>query len=176
MPAVKSGPMACAIRGGWSFDRNTGDLWVGDVGWELWEMLYRIERGGNYGWAVMEGRASTHPEWTRGADACITADNRPSTFRIFVNHRGATYYGTRLKELYGTHIYSDYDTGKFWGFRYENDKVSTTRELADTTHRVVGFGELRDGELLLLDHTDGSFTSSCRIRDREREHVSTQPE
>ena len=59
---------AYGLRNPWrmSFDRKTGDLWVGDVGWELWEMLYRIERGGNYGWAVMEGRQSTKPEWPRG--------------------------------------------------------------------------------------------------------------
>ena len=150
---------AYGLRNPWrmSFDRNTGDLWVGDVGWELWEMLYRIERGGNYGWAVMEGRASTHPEWTRGPTPVLppTIDHRHSESSSITE--GATYYGTRLKELYGTHIYSDYDTGKFWGFRYENGKVVNHRELADTTHRVVGFGELRDGELLLLDHTDGSI-------------------
>ena len=34
-----------------SFDTVSGDLWVGDVGWELWEMVYRIERGANYGWS-----------------------------------------------------------------------------------------------------------------------------
>lgn len=38
-----------------SFDRATGDLWVGDVGWELWELVYRVQRGGNYGWPINEG-------------------------------------------------------------------------------------------------------------------------
>ncbi|MEO2029066.1 MAG: PQQ-dependent sugar dehydrogenase [Fuerstiella sp.] len=150
---------AYGLRNPWrmSFDRKTGDLWVGDVGWELWEMLYRIERGGNYGWAVMEGRASTHPEWARGPTPVLPpiVDHEHSESSSITE--GATYYGTRLKELYGTHIYSDYDTGKFWGFRYENGKVVDHRELADTTHRVVGFGELHDGELLLLDHTDGTI-------------------
>jgi putative heme-binding domain-containing protein len=150
---------AYGLRNPWrmSFDRETGDLWVGDVGWELWEMLYRIERGGNYGWAVMEGRSSTHPEWTRGPTPVLppTVDHRHSESSSITE--GATYYGTRIKELYGTHIYSDYDTGKFWGFQYENGQVVNHRELADTTHRVVGFGELQDGELLLLDHTDGSI-------------------
>ena len=150
---------AYGLRNPWrmSFDRKTGDLWVGDVGWELWEMLYRIERGGNYGWAVMEGRASTHPEWSRGPTPVLPPiiDHEHSESSSITE--GATYYGSRLKELYGTHIYSDYDTGKFWGFRYENGKVVDHRELADTTHRVVGFGELHNGELLLLDHTDGTI-------------------
>ena len=120
-------------------------------------MLYRIERGGNYGWAVMEGRQPTHPEWARGPTPILppTIDHPHSESSSITD--GLTYYGTRLKELHGTHIYGDYDTGKFWGFRYENGKVVDHRELADTTHRVVGFGEDRDGEFYVLDHTAGTI-------------------
>jgi len=150
---------AYGLRNPWrmSFDRQTGDLWVGDVGWELWEMLYRVERGGNYGWAVMEGRQSTHPEWPRGPTPILppTIDHLHTESSSITE--GLTYYGSRLKELYGMHIYGDYDTGKFWGFRYENGKVVDHRELADTTHRVVGFGETHDGELLVLDHIAGTI-------------------
>ena len=150
---------AYGLRNPWrmSFDRKTGDLWVGDVGWELWEMLYRVERGGNYGWSVMEGRQSTNPEWTRGPTPILppTIDH-PHTESSSITD-GLTYYGSRLKELDGAHIYGDYDTGKFWGFRYENGKVVDHRELADTTHRIVSFGEDRDGELFLLDHTAGTI-------------------
>src|SRR4029079_11329337 len=48
---------AYGFRNPWrmSFDSTTGALWVGDVGWELWEMIYSVERGGNYGWRVTEG-------------------------------------------------------------------------------------------------------------------------
>ena len=60
---------------------------------------------------------------------------------------GLTYYGSRLKELHGHHIYSDYDTGKFWAFRFDKGQVVGHRELADTTHRVVGFGEDNNGEM-----------------------------
>ena len=150
---------AYGLRNPWrmSFDRRTGDLWVGDVGWERWEMLNRIERGGNYGWAVTEGRQPTHPEWARGPTPILppTIDHPHSESSSITD--GLTYYGTRLEELRGTHIYGDYDTGKFWGFRYENGKVVDHRELADTTHRVVGFGEDRDGEFYVLDHTAGTI-------------------
>ena len=140
-----------------SFDRKTGDLWVGDVGWELWEMLYRVERGGNYGWAVMEGRQSTNPEWARGPSPILppTIDH-PHTESSSITE-GLTYYGARLKELHGTHVYGDYDTGKFWGFRYVNGDVVDHRELADTTHRVVSFGEDHQGECLILDHIAGTI-------------------
>lgn len=150
---------AYGLRNPWrmSFDRDTGDLWVGDVGWELWEMLYRIERGGNYGWAVMEGRASTNPEWPRGPTRVLppTIDHRHSESSSITD--GLTYYGTRLKSLHAHHIYGDYDTGKFWGFRFENGRVVDHRELADTTHRVVGFSEIHDDEFLILDHTAGTL-------------------
>ncbi|MCA9011376.1 MAG: PQQ-dependent sugar dehydrogenase, partial [Planctomycetaceae bacterium] len=147
------------LRNPWrmSFDQETGDLWVGDVGWELWEMLDRIERGGNYGWAVMEGRASTHPEWPRGVTPFLppTIDHPHSESSSITE--GMTYYGTRLPELNGTHIYGDYDTGKMWSFRFDDGKVAEHREIADSSHRIVGFGEDNDGELLLLDHTAGTI-------------------
>ena len=51
------------MRNPWkmSFDRKTGDLWVGDVGWELWELVYRVRKGDNYGWSIVEGSQPVHP-------------------------------------------------------------------------------------------------------------------
>ncbi len=150
---------AYGFRNPWriSIDKKTGDLWAGDVGWELWELLDRVERGGNYGWSVMEGRQPTNTEWPRGPTPILppTIEHPHSESSSITD--GLTYYGSRLKELYGHHIYGDYDTGKMWGFRYENGKVVDHRELADTTHRIVGFGEDNAGEFYLLDHTAGTI-------------------
>ncbi len=166
---------AYGLRNPWrmSFDRKTGDLWVGDVGWELWEMLYRIERGGNYGWAVMEGRQSTNPEWPRGPTPILppVIDHLHTESSSITE--GLTYYGTRLKELHGVHIYGDYDTGKFWGFRYENERVVDHRELADTTHRFVSVGEDFDGEFFVLDHTAG--TIHRLVPNAQQDRTSTFP-
>ncbi|MEZ6050323.1 MAG: PQQ-dependent sugar dehydrogenase [Planctomycetaceae bacterium] len=150
---------AYGLRNPWrmSFDSQTGDLWVGDVGWELWEMLDRIERGGNYGWAVMEGNQSTNPEWPRGPTPILppTIDHPHSESSSITD--GLTYYGSRLPELHGHHLYGDYDTGKIWGFRFVDGQVVDHRELADTTHRIVGFGADHEGECYLLDHTAGTI-------------------
>jgi len=175
LPGARGEVWAYGLRNPWrmSFDRETGDFWVGDVGWELWELLYRVERGGNYGWAVMEGRQPTNPEWPRGPTPILppTIDH-PHTESSSITD-GLTYYGARLPELRGTHIYGDYDTGKFWGFRFEQGKVVDHRELADTTHRVVGFGEDQDGEFYILDHTAG--TIHRLIPNPRRDQSSTFP-
>lgn len=159
VPNARGEIWAYGLRNPWrmSFDRKTGDLWVGDVGWELWEMLNRIERGGNYGWAVTEGRQSVNPEWPRGPTPILppTVDHPHSESSSITD--GLTYYGSRLGELHGHHIYSDYDTGKVWGFRFEGGRVVDHQELADTTLRVVGFGEDQDGEFYLIDHAAGAL-------------------
>lgn len=150
---------AYGLRNPWrmSFDRQTGDLWVGDVGWELWEMLNRVERGGNYGWAVTEGSASTNPEWPRGPTPILPPTIAHPHSESSSITDGLTYYGRQLPELQGVHIYADYDTGRFWGFEFADGTVHNHRSLADTTHRVVGFGEDDQGELLFLDHIGGTI-------------------
>ncbi len=59
---------AYGFRNPWrmSFDRKTGALWVGDVGWELWELVHHVVKGGNYGWSVVEGHQPVHPNGKRG--------------------------------------------------------------------------------------------------------------
>jgi glucose/arabinose dehydrogenase len=61
IPGARPEVYAFGLRNPWrmSFDGATGDLWVGDVGWEQWEMVYRVKAGGNYGWSITEG-PNTH--------------------------------------------------------------------------------------------------------------------
>ena len=158
-PGTRGEIWAFGLRNPWrmSFDRKTRDLWCGDVGWEMWEMLHRIERGGNYGWSLTEAHQPINSELKPGPTPIL----RPVTVHPHTEStsitEGLTFYGKRLQELYGTHIYSDYDTGKFWGLRYEGGTVVSRIELADTTHRVVGFAEDNDGEFYFLDHTAGTI-------------------
>ena len=159
LPSARGEIWAFGLRNPWrmSVDGVTGDMWVGDVGWELWEMLHHVERGSNFGWAVTEGPASTNPEWTRGPTPIVPPTIAHPHSESSSITDGLTYYGSRLEELRGTHIYGDYDTGKLWGFRYDHGKVIDHRELADTTNKIASFGEDHDGEMYFLDHPAGTI-------------------
>ena len=153
---------AFGLRQPWkmSFDRETGDLWTGNVGQDLWEMIYRIERGGNYGWSITEGSHPFRPERKRGPGPIIPpiVEHDHANFRSITG--GFVYRGQRLSELIGAYIYGDYDTGRIWMLRYdrENNKVLENKELVDSSLRLVGFAEDRAGELLLLDHMSGQIS------------------
>ena len=140
-----------------SFDQETGDLWVGDVGWQLWEMIYRVERGGNYGWSIMEGRQPAVPEQEPGPTPIRppTIDHPHSEAASITG--GFVYRGQMLPDLAGAYVYGDYQTGIVWAARMEGDRVVDVRELAHTPLQLVGFGEDNDGELYLLDHAGGIF-------------------
>jgi uncharacterized repeat protein (TIGR03806 family) len=64
-----------------------------------------------------------------------------------------------LKELQGAYIYGDYDTGRIWSFHFDREtrKVSNHRELVDTQHRIVAWGEDADGEIYVVDHQGGGL-------------------
>ncbi len=148
---------AYGLRQPWrySFDSKTGDLWVGEVGQDLWEMVYKIEKGGNYGWSVMEGTHPFRPERKRGPTPILkpVVEHSHTDFRSLTG--GYVYHGKRLPELTGAYIYGDFDTGRVWSFRYDGKTVSDHHELVDTPYRIVGFGEDAAGELYFIDFIGG---------------------
>ena len=145
---------AHGFRNPWrmSFDTARGDLWVGDVGWQLWEMVYRVERGGNYGWPVMEGPQPVLPEEKRGPTPILPPTvSHPHSEAASITG-GYVYRGAQLPELRGAYIYGDFQSGKIWGLRHDGSKVTWQQELASTPLQLVAFGEDRSGELYLLDY------------------------
>ena len=90
---------AYGLRQPWkfSFDRKTGDLWAGEVGQDLWEMVYQIEKGGNYGWSVKEGTHPFRPERKKGPTPILTpvVEHPHSEFRSLTG--GFVYRGKRLQ-------------------------------------------------------------------------------
>jgi putative heme-binding domain-containing protein len=153
-PGARPEVWAYGFRNPWkmAFSPSTGDLLVGDVGWELWEMIYRVVKGGNYGWSVMEGRQPVRSDIERGP----TPIRPPLVDHDHVEAKSITggfvYRGPRLPELQGAYIYGDWSTGKIWGLRHEEDIVTWHEELADTSLAIITFGENRHGELFIVDY------------------------
>ncbi|NDJ52735.1 MAG: PQQ-dependent sugar dehydrogenase [Chloroflexi bacterium] len=150
---------AYGLRNPWkfSFDSQTGDLYIADVGQNTWEEVnYQpadSTGGQNYGWNIYEG-----PDCFE-AEACITIGTPPV---ISYNHRtgnrsitgGYVYRGTAYPFLDGAYLYADYVSGRVWGASQINDFADVT-ELADTDYRITGFGEDEAGELYILDGERG---------------------
>lgn len=161
MPGARPEIWAYGFRNPWrmSFDRLTGDLWVGDVGWELWEMVYRVQKGGNYGWSVMEGRQTVRPEAKRGPTPILTPMlDFPHTEGASITG-GYVYRGKKLKDLVGAYICGDWVTRRLWGTRFDGDRITWHKELAQGTQRVVAFCEDNAGELYFVnyDYPGGSI-------------------
>jgi uncharacterized repeat protein (TIGR03806 family) len=155
---------AYGLRQPWrfSFDRTRGDLWAGEVGQDLWEMVIRVQRGGNYGWSVMEGTHPFRPERKRGPTPILppVVEHPHSDFRSLIG--GFVYNGKHLPELAGAYLYGDFDTGRVWGLRYDGKKVTFHQELARTTLRIVCWGEDAAGELYFLDFMGGGLYRLAR--------------
>ena len=152
---------AYGFRNPWklSFDRKSGDLYVSDVGWELWEFIFRIERGGNYGWSIVEGRQPVNTHFQRGPTPILppTVDHPHSESASITG--GEFYYGKRLPSLVGQYVYGDYETGKLWSFGWDAKagKVVGQRELVDTSLRIICFSYDTSDDLLLMDYTGGTI-------------------
>jgi uncharacterized repeat protein (TIGR03806 family) len=145
---------AFGFRNPWkmSFDRFTGDLWVGDVGWELWELVFKVRRGGNYGWSVMEGPQPVNALARRGPGPISAPIKAHPHSEAASMTGGYVYHGTRLRELSGAYIYGDFQSGAVWGLRVREDVITWQGVLAQTPLHLVAFGETNAGELYLLDY------------------------
>lgn len=150
---------AFGFRNPWrmTFEPRSGDLWVSDVGQDQWEMIHRVERGGNYGWSVYEGSHPFYLQRKRGPGPILppAIEHAHSESRSITG--GVFYAGPQLKGLAGTYVYGDYSTGKIWGARYADGKVTERRDLANSTLQILGFGHDPKGDLLIVDYAGGLY-------------------
>lgn len=147
----------------YSFDRETGDLWAGDVGQELWEEVDLITKGGNYGWNVREGahHFKPGPEGAQYVEPVMEYAHKPADQPqgMFPDHStgicvigGYVYRGKKYPALEGIYIYSDNSPGTIWGFRYDRAarKVTAENTLLKQPKSIFSFAEDADGELYIL--------------------------
>jgi len=136
----------------WSFDRETGDLWIGDVGQGAWEEI-DVERAGsgggtNFGWNVMEG---SHPFAGEPRDDLVPPVHEyPLDGPACAVTGGYVYRGSEIPDLVGAYVFGDVCLGRLEAFVLEGDRVHRHRELGPVVQRLSSFGEDADGELYAL--------------------------
>lgn len=142
---------AYGIRNVWriAFDRETGDLWAGDVGQDLWEEIDIITKGGNYGWNLREGLHDFAPDSAKPEDEPIDP--------IWEYHHdigksitgGNVYRGRDVPELEGAYLYADFVSGRIWALWYDAKAkwVTANRTITEKGAPVMSFGEDDDGEV-----------------------------
>jgi glucose/arabinose dehydrogenase len=149
---------AYGLRNPWrfSFDRKTGDLYIGDVGQDAYEEIDfqpALDRGGeNYGWNFMEGFHPYQGQAPAGLIAPV-AEYDHSGGNCSVTG-GYIYRGSLLPDLLGIYVFGDYCSGRIWVLERAADGWKMA-EWLDTSLAITSFGEDDSGELYVLDRTTG---------------------
>lgn len=142
----------------WSFDRQTGELWVGDVGQNAIEEHDRVIRGGNYGWRCFEGTRNT-------GLACGNLPNRLPPVAEYGRTEGNSttggyvYRGTAIPGLVGRYVFADFGSGRIWHIANDTAPTLTVTSAMslDTGFNVSSFGQGNDGELYIVSYSNGQL-------------------
>jgi glucose/arabinose dehydrogenase len=157
-------PVAYGLRNPWrfSFDRKTGDLYIGDVGQDAWEEVDYLKRGtetiANFGWNRYEG---THiydgitKLLTRGVYHGPIAEY-PHSDGCSVTG-GYVYRGTKIPSAVGRFFYGDYCSGLVWSLQVVGGRAMGVRREPFTVAGLSSFGQAADGELYLMSVQSGNF-------------------
>lgn len=152
---------AFGFRDPWkmSFDRETGELWVGDRGEDIAEEINLVHSGRNYGWSIYQGTSCM-----RMTFQCLGLNQERPVIEYL--HRlgnsvtgGYVYRGSRYAKLKGIYLYGDGQSGRIWGLRYSDGRVTAESELLDTHYLISSFGEDTEGELYLSAYRRGEIYS-----------------
>ncbi len=151
------------LRNPWrfSFDRLTGDLFIGDVGQYAYEEINFQPAGSpggeNYGWRLMEGFHCFNPT-NNCNDGSLTLPILEYSHSLGNAVTGGyRYRGAQMPQFSGTYFYGDYGAGRIWGAT-NNGATWTTTELTNTAFLVSTFGEDEQGELYITHYaTNGAL-------------------
>jgi glucose/arabinose dehydrogenase len=146
------------LRNPWrfSFDRDGGDLWIGDVGQGGIEEIDRIapdDGGLNLGWRLMEGDQCFESDCDRDGLTLPASVYEHGSAHCSVTG-GYVYRGNDVPSLRGGYLFADYCSGVVWVLDASTPVAGATRVL-DTEIRISSFGEDASGELYVADHGFG---------------------
>jgi glucose/arabinose dehydrogenase len=160
------------VRNPWrfTFDRATGDMYIGDVGqasWEEVDFLPAGDKGGeNFGWSAYEGTHTFVSEATPPFTPAPMPDASTITFPVTeFDHSvacsvtgGYVYRGQALPELQGYYFYGDYCYGRIWTlYRDSAGNWQGNNLFTDTGRQISSFGQDEQGELYFVDYKGPIF-------------------
>ncbi|MFZ5857458.1 MAG: PQQ-dependent sugar dehydrogenase [Chloroflexota bacterium] len=165
-PNVREEIWSYGLRNPWrfSFDRSTGDLFIGDVGQNAQEEVdfqaAGVAGGQNYGWRILEGNLCYSPA------VCTPPANYVPPVTVYDHGTndsngcsvtgGYVYRGSNFPALTGVYLYADFCLGKIWGLTRNISDQWVTTLIADTDYMIPSFGEDEQGELYIMDFASGS--------------------
>ncbi len=149
---------AYGLRNPWrmSFDRDTGDLWIGDVGQNKYEEIDYLPAGSaggaNFGWSIME--ASYGYDGTSQPGMFLPAAEYSHDFGCSVT--GGYVYRGSMPEWNGVYLYGDYCTGTVWGLILSNGQWQS-QVMFETDLLITSFGVDEAGELYLVSDNGSAY-------------------
>ena len=154
---------AGGFRNPWrfEFDRETGELWSGDVGDVGFEEINRVERGKDYGWPTLEAYTCMKPR-----DGCDPTGKVPPFYAYGHAANGASissgfvYRGSKLPDLRGRLVYGDYITGRIFALSRPSEGPPVRAELLNASGlrpATVAFSQDPSGEIYAVDIGGGQI-------------------
>ena len=159
---------ALGLRNPWrfSFDRQTNDLFIGDVGQNRVEEVdfqpAASSGGENYGWNILEGTLCYDPSTN-----CVPPDNYSPPVAEYEHGTndsngcsitgGYIYRGAAYPSMQGIYFFADYCSGKVWGLQQEPGTWTSKLLISSSPYSITSFGEDQDGELYLVAHEGNIF-------------------
>ena len=147
------------LRNPWriAYDSESGQLWAGNNGQDIWESVYLVRKGANYGWSIKESNHPFHPEQNPGPVSIspATFEHHHSEARSLTG--GPVYRGSQFPDLIGAYIYGDFSTGNIWAIRHDGEKLLWQKKIARTSIQITDFEVDSDGEVLIADHAGGLY-------------------
>ena len=161
-PGMRGEIWAWGLRNPWrfAFDRETGLLYIADVGQNAWEEIDVVPSaspGLNFGWNIMEGN-HCYPGGACSSAGLVAPALEYSHAEGCSVTGGFVYRGRAIPELAGHYFYADYCSGWVRSFRYAGGKIAESREWdLGNIGRVLSFGEDSRGEMYVLSDSGKVF-------------------
>ncbi len=142
-----------------SWDSKTKDLWVGDIGQNLFEEVSIARVGENHGWNVFEGFTPFSNQYRRSDDD-VTFTPPVVSYRrnLGVSVTGGyVYRGTRSPTFVGAYIFSDFESKRIWAMTQSNRKLVKIRQIGSCPEKPASFGIDSEGELFIVGYQGTIF-------------------